>query len=527
MSWVRVLSCSAWLVCLGAISAEEPERRVLLNDARWLVIENTYPPGSESALHTHRWPRTVYVLEGGAIELIGADGTARIVEAAAGQTMSRPPETHRVRNAGGTRIRVLETEAKTPPRLATYAFTGGRWFDGDKFVERTLYSVDGMFTEERPANIDEIVDLGGLYVVPPFGDAHAHHFDSRGLFSQINSNYLAEGIFYAVSMTNGIKGKQSVLPQVLRPDTIDIAYADAGVTATLGHPIMVYETLARGGYDFDRTKVERARQPKANEDAYFIVDNEDDLDRTWDRVLASRPDLVKIYLLYSEEYATRRDWSDTYGDRGLNPALVPAIVERARRSGVRLAAHVETAADFRVAVAAGVDIIAHHPGYSPDQEIPLERYRLTAADARLAAEQGTIVVPTPLSSATQRYAEKDPEFLTVVRELHRTNIGALNDAGVPLAIGTDAYFSSASRDAFLLHELGLFSNLELLCMWSVTTPAMAFPDRLITQLEPGYEASFVALRADPLSDFAAVKDIAYRFKQGRPIPAPEQPGSKQ
>ncbi len=104
----------AALLLAAMAGAGEPEHRVLLDDEHWLVVENTYPPGSESELHTHRWPRTVYVLEGGTIELIGTDGISRVVAAAAGQVMARPPETHRVRNQGERTVRVLETEAKQP-----------------------------------------------------------------------------------------------------------------------------------------------------------------------------------------------------------------------------------------------------------------------------------------------------------------------------------------------------------------------------------------------------------------------------
>lgn len=174
MSWIRVLSPTIVVFVGFAVGAAEPERRVLLDDERWLAVENSYPPGSESPLHTHRWPRTVYVLEEGTIELVGADGAPRRVTAAAGQIMARPPETHIVRNPGTTTIRVLEIEAKTRIGLPSYAFTGGRWFDGERFVDRRLYSVDGLFTDQTPPVVDEIVDLAGAFVVPPFGDAHNH-----------------------------------------------------------------------------------------------------------------------------------------------------------------------------------------------------------------------------------------------------------------------------------------------------------------------------------------------------------------
>ncbi|MDX1500791.1 MAG: cupin domain-containing protein [Thermoanaerobaculia bacterium] len=92
--------------------AAEPARRVVLEDDSWRMVEITYPPGSESGVHEHPWPRTVYVLEGGTLELIGEDGAVRTVAVSAGDAQARGPERHRVRNPGETAVRVLETEWK-------------------------------------------------------------------------------------------------------------------------------------------------------------------------------------------------------------------------------------------------------------------------------------------------------------------------------------------------------------------------------------------------------------------------------
>jgi hypothetical protein len=92
------------------------------------------------------------------------------------------------------------------------------------------------------------------------------------------------------------------------------------------------------------------------------IDSADDLARKWPGILAARSDFIKIYLLYSEEFAKRRDDPACIGWKGLDPALVPLIVQRAKDAGLRVAAHVETASDFRAAVRGGVAEIAHLPG---------------------------------------------------------------------------------------------------------------------------------------------------------------------
>ena len=68
--------------------------------------------------------------------------------------------------------------------------------------------------------------------------------------------------------------------------------------------------------------------------------------------------------------------------------------------------------------------------------------------------------------------------------------------------------------AFYLHQLGVFSNLELLKMWCENTPEDIFPKRKIGRLREGYEASFIVLLTNPVENFDAVNAIKLRFKQG-------------
>lgn len=47
-----------------------------------------------------------------------------------------------------------------------------------------------------------------------------------------------------------------------------------------------------------------------------------------------------------------------------------------------------------------------------------------------------------------------------------------------------------------------------------------FPKRKIGYLKSGYEASFLVLDGNPLTNFEAVKKIRLRFKQGFMLPNP-------
>ncbi len=186
---------------------------------------------------------------------------------------------------------------------------------------------------------------------------------------------------------------------------------------------------------------------------------------------------------------------------------------------MRITAHIDTGPDFHYAVAAGVDEIAHMPGRRQPEVIRV-------ADARLAAERGVTVITTLMLST--KIAEDYPAWYERVMEQHRTNLQRLKTAGVTLAVGSDFTFRDTSRrEALLLHELGVFTNLELLKMWSENSPHTIFPDRKIGHLEEGYEASFLVLIGNPLEDFLQVTNIRRRFKQGQWLDIQEPPSEEE
>ena len=418
-------------------------------------------------------------------------------------------------------LSVLPIRAQTS---SNYELDGGWWFDGTGFVRQKLYVVNGVFQKKRPAHIDNVIKLGDLYIVPPFGDAHSHAFANPGTIAEVVQSNLRDGIFYGLSLLNPIKGKRAVADQVNKPSSIDVAYSDAGLTATLGHPILSEEVNANG-YSWDALQANWSKLLKshtAEGETYFVIDNLDDLQKKWPQIIASKPDIIKIFLLFTEEFEKRRQSTTTMNDRGLDPSLVPAIVERAHRSGLRVAAHIETAADFRVAVSAGVDVIAHLPGLEPKEGEDPMRYELTEADAKLAHDKGTSVVAT--AWLAERLAAPKPWLSDAAKQanaaqferakqIQRHSLQTLMRYGVPIAIGPDL-FENAVTEAFYLQSLGVFDTRTLLVMWSQTTPQLIFPKRKIGRLSPNYEASLLALSCNPLNDFACTRKITIRMKQG-------------
>jgi Amidohydrolase family len=394
-----------------------------------------------------------------------------------------------------------------------YEFANGNWFDGQKFVRRTFYSVSGKLTSKRPSRVDRVFDLTGKYVVPPFGEAHNHNLDwsSDERFARVNKMYLDAGIFYVKNPNSLLRSKEPTAAHINLPTSVDGILSNGGLTGPGGHPIEIVTP-------------QRGFKPEDGEGGfYYVIANAVDLERKWPIIKAGKPDFIKTYLLYSEEYAKRKDDKAYDGWKGLDPAILPEIVRRAHRDGLRVSTHVESATDFHNALLAGVDEINHLPGFRPDRNdianyTNLAPYRITEADARLAGKNQTVVVTTIGETAEQTFNEKLPESARLaVRAMLVQSLQLLHKHHVPIAIGSDSFRETALPEALSLAKIKAFDNLTLLKMWCETTAATIFPKRRIGHLKDGYEANFLVLTADPLADFTKVKTIELRIKQGEPL----------
>jgi hypothetical protein len=371
-----------------------------------------------------------------------------------------------------------------------------------------------MLTSKRPARVDSVFDLSGKYVIPPFGEAHNHNVAQSSRLDATIRMYLEAGIFYVKNPNSLPSATIPLVGKVNIPQSIDVIFSGGGLTCSGGHPIALAERqISRGAWS--KTDGEGG--------FYFVIDNQADLDRKWKTIVAGRPDFIKTYLLYSEEYGKRKN-DDSYSDwRGLDPTLLSEIVRRAHRARLRVSTHVETAFDFRQALAAGADEINHLPGFRPEKNNPanyqnLSRYEISEADARLAAQNDVVVVTTigDVVEVINSIPDGSPQasVAKAVRDLFSRNLRLLAKHHVQIAIGSDSYSKTSQAEAMSLAGLKIFDNLTLLKMWCEATPMAIFPNRKIGKLRDGHEASFLVLTGNPIQDFMNVKKIDMRIKQG-------------
>jgi imidazolonepropionase-like amidohydrolase len=399
------------------------------------------------------------------------------------------------------------------PAPAGVEYRNGRWFDGSGFRERTMYVVGHDLSSARPERIAKVVDLDAGWVVPPYAEGHNHWLEPAAV-AAYDALYLRDGVFYLKDMANARVVRRGMDAALNRPATVDFVSANEGWTGPGGHPYQIaLQFLKFGSFPKEWTEKDLDRN------VVNVVETPADVEARWPDFAAGRPDFVKVFLLYSEEYAKRRANPAFLYERGLDPALVPLIASRAHAAGLRLAAHAYTAADFRNAVAGGADDVAHFPGTGWNAKLGDAAFRITEADAALAAKRGATVTTT-LSWLGERM-ESDPAVgKHILDAVIRPNLDLLRRAGVPILIGSDQFRKTPAAEAALLARWRLFSNAELLKAWCETTPRAIFPKRKIGRLEDGWEASFLVLTGDPLADFANTARISMRVKQGETLAWP-------
>lgn len=305
------------------------------------------------------------------------------------------------------------------------------------------------------------------------------------------------------------------------------ATADAAVTSSGGHPQLLYESLGlyRGMAHTPEQRLTAGRSRAREGETYLTLDSLSQLPNVVHRIRSDSVPILKIMLLDTEHRRTMAEDSMAVGTYGLPAEVVRPLVDSAHAIGRRVWAHVETAADVQLAMDAGIDGLAHVPGYgvalAPDSTI--DRYRMSDALVRRVAKSRIPVVTT--LGLTRGSLRTDTSAQRRVRTIFHDNVRRLATAGALLIAGSDTYSSDQiiADDAEELTEVTGGHTLALLRLRSVTTPHAIFPGRMIGSLAPGYEASFLALGCNPLANKACLLEIRQRVKQGVALNVPPKP----
>ena len=220
--------------------------------------------------------------------------------------------------------------------------------------------------------------------------------------------------------------------------------------------------------------------------------------------------LIKVALSAWNEGARPQDAPNIPFDE----KLLSAAVDEAHKAGFRIACHANDPESCHIAASSGVDSIEH--GMFLQQN-----------DLGAMVKNKTFLVPTmSVWDAMSYYAravdwpESRRQRAESLREGSRKAVSSAVQAGVPIALGTDAGGGAArhgriAREAELMVECGMETQDALLSGTSSAARLIGEAER--GTIEKGKIADLVMLDADPLENVAALRLVAAVFQGGKRV----------
>ena len=379
----------------------------------------------------------------------------------------------------------------------SWELKNARWFDGQKIQKGNLYVENGVFVAKKPPKVNRKMDMRGQVLIGPLAEAHNHNLQTAWGWGQFADQYIDEGVFYAAMLCGDPDSVAAVRPLAAAPAAPDVSFVTACITSSDGYPLAA-------------VLPERTAEAAAAQKQIVLVDSPEQAARQWAAIKARGGQWLRLVLAHSERPELRQQ-TEHFGRLGLTPQTAAALTRLAHADGRKVVAHVETAADFDAALAAGVDVIAHLPGYANTLDDAPGHFAISDESAALAARQHTAVITTTAATALFKL---DDAPLAALRDVQRANLARLQAAGVQLLVGSDVFIGTARAELHALDELGI-DRATLLRLATIDTPRALFPGRKLGCFEPGCEASFLVLGSDPIADLAQVDMPMLRVKQGR------------
>jgi imidazolonepropionase-like amidohydrolase len=190
----------------------------------------------------------------------------------------------------------------------------------------------------------------------------------------------------------------------------------------------------------------------------------------------------------------------------MDPATAKAAVDVAHGQGKPVFAHPQNKAGVETVIAAGVDVMAHTVPSQPDG--------YTSEQLARFKSQNIALIPT-LSLFTTIVL--DPAVTARVVAATVNQLKQFSENGGVVLFGTDVGFTKL-YDTALEYELMHRALSERQVLASLTTnPAQYFKAEKKGKVERGFDADFVILDGDPMTEVRNLAKVAYTIRAGKII----------
>ncbi len=407
------------------------------------------------------------------------------------------------------------------------------------------------------------IDCHGKFVLPGYIDTHVHFFQSGDLFTRPD----------VVDLNSVRPYKDEVAWIKSHLNDTFLRYLRSGITSVVdvGGPLWNFEVrkIANSTAKAPRVAVAGplissvARPQLDLGDPPIVKIETPEQGREFVRKLAAyHPDYIKIWYIVPPPAPSPAPGaspvpagqSDAQRAAIFRP-VVHAVIEESHARKLRVAVHATELEAARIAAEEGAELLVHSVTDKPVDDafvrllkdrgtmltptlVVFERYgRTFAHQLNLTAEEKAWGNPEVIATldVTKLPADKVPERIKtaladpgdVLARIQKTydvalkNLKTLEEAGIPIAAGTDAgnigtiHGPALFREFQLMKEAGL-TNMEILRS-ATATAAKAFGGETgarIGAIAPGQEADLVLLNSNPLDDLGHASDIDSVIKNG-------------
>lgn len=379
----------------------------------------------------------------------------------------------------------------------TLLIQGGNVFDPSKgkAIQADVLVRDGRIAEVArqitpPADAN-VVDANGLALLPGLFDVHTHWTPAMSPSSSalVANAYLAAGV---TSVGDFHQAPEAWAPRrqwLAKLKAPQVMFA-ARISTPLGH-----------GADWaDQATTRWVNSPEAAREAVRAL-------------LPYQPDLIKVF---TDGWRYGRSPDNTSMDEW----TLTALVEEAHQHHLKVATHTVTVARAKVAVKAGVDILAHSILDAPvDAElIALMRMHKTAYAPTLAVYEPIRIGDKPPRPEQQgAIALRERNYAQAVKNLRK-----LHRAGITIVLGTDAGMTGTPHGRSSLHELELMvqaglSPAEALRAGTLNSARALAKEADSGVIAVGKRADFVLVEGAPWRNIAQMQQIRQVYLQGQRV----------
>ncbi|MGI8890147.1 MAG: amidohydrolase family protein [Chthoniobacterales bacterium] len=405
------------------------------------------------------------------------------------------------------------------------------------------------------------IDCRGKFILPGYIDTHVHFFQSGDLFTRPD----------VVDLTNVRPYREEVAWVKGHLQDAFARYLRSGITSVIdvGGPMWNFEVrkIANSTAKAPRMAaagplISSVARPQLDlgDPPIVKIDTPAEGREFVRKLAAAKPDYIKIWYIMPPAASSPAPAQSDAERAALFRPVVKAVIAESHALKLRVAVHATELEAARAAVEEGADLLVHSVTDKP----------VDPAFVKLLREHGTILTPTlvvferygrtfahQLDLTSEEKAWGNPEVIATLdvtklppgkmpnrikkavddpqqtlRHIDQTydvalkNLKTLEDAGIPIAAGTDAGNIGTIHGPALFREFQLMKQAGLTPMQilksATATAAQTFGGETgakIGAIAPGYYADLVVLNSNPLEDIGRASDIDQVIKDGVVYPA--------